>query len=108
MTAITTLSGATAVVTGAGAGIGRATALALAAEGAHVHVTDVEGARAEKVAAEVEGQGGTATAHRLDVTGHDAVVVFEVGAQDDSHGDIGLCERHLGPPPQTQRSQPVR
>lgn len=76
MTAITTSSGATAVVTGAGAGIGRATALALAAEGAHVHVTDVEGARAEKVAAEAEEQGGTATAHRLDVTDHDAVAAL--------------------------------
>jgi NAD(P)-dependent dehydrogenase (short-subunit alcohol dehydrogenase family) len=74
MTAKIALRGATALVTGAGNGIGRATAFALAAEDAHVVVTDVDLAAAEKVVAEVEEQGGAATAHQLDVTDADAVM----------------------------------
>ena len=49
------LQGRTALVTGGGSGIGAATCMRLAAEGATVAVTDVDLAKAERVAAEVEG-----------------------------------------------------
>jgi meso-butanediol dehydrogenase / (S,S)-butanediol dehydrogenase / diacetyl reductase len=55
--------GASVVVTGGGSGIGRAIARRFAADGAAVLVADVDGARAEEVAAEI---GGTAV--QADVT----------------------------------------
>ncbi len=50
-----TLTGRTALVTGAGAGIGEAVARAFAAAGAHVTVADVNRDAAERVAEEIEG-----------------------------------------------------
>jgi NAD(P)-dependent dehydrogenase (short-subunit alcohol dehydrogenase family) len=59
------VSKSVAVITGAGSGIGRATAEALASRGGRVVVTDIDGARAEKVAAAI---GSNAAAARCDVT----------------------------------------
>jgi NAD(P)-dependent dehydrogenase (short-subunit alcohol dehydrogenase family) len=50
-----TISGSTALVTGAGSGIGRATALALASAGAKVLAADVDVVSAEKTAADCGG-----------------------------------------------------
>lgn len=58
-------SGAVAVVTGAGSGIGEACARSFAKRGARVVVTDIDAARAEKVAADL---GDPAVARRVDVT----------------------------------------
>ncbi|ARQ71038.1 SDR family NAD(P)-dependent oxidoreductase [Streptomyces marincola] len=59
-----TLSGKTAVVTGAATGIGLATAERLAAEGAHVFLT---GRREDVLAAAASGLGPAATAVRGDI-----------------------------------------
>ena len=48
-------SGQVAIVTGGGSGLGEATARALAAQGARVAILDVGLARAEQVAAELDG-----------------------------------------------------
>lgn len=67
------LSGRTALITGAGQGVGAAIAGLLAAHGAHVLVNDVRSARAEEVAARIAEEGGSAEALPFDVTDHAAV-----------------------------------
>jgi 2-hydroxycyclohexanecarboxyl-CoA dehydrogenase len=64
---------ATAFVTGAGRGIGRAIALRLARGGHAVGVTDLDGATASAVAAEIAAAGGRATGVAADVTSLDAM-----------------------------------
>ncbi len=61
-------AGKVAVVTGGASGIGAATCRAFAIRGAHVAVVDRDTAAARKVAAEIAGNHGNATAHPLDVT----------------------------------------
>ncbi|MGA0544049.1 SDR family NAD(P)-dependent oxidoreductase [Brevundimonas sp. VNH65] len=62
------LSGRVAIVTGAGAGLGAAHAAALAARGARVVVSDMNGEAAERVCAEIQAEGGEATAIAVSVT----------------------------------------
>lgn len=63
-----TLSNRTALVTGAGSGIGKATALLLAQEGANVAVLSRTQEEVDAVAAEIEGQGGTAISITADIS----------------------------------------
>ena len=55
------------VVTGAGSGIGRAVAAGLCAEGARVVLADLDGLKAEQVAAELRAAGRDACAFQTDV-----------------------------------------
>ncbi|MEU6379395.1 SDR family oxidoreductase [Streptomyces sp. NPDC046909] len=67
-TAVFSLTGRVAIVTGAGSGIGRASALALACAGATVICTDLDPDTADETARAAEGEGWRAVARRLDVT----------------------------------------
>ena len=89
------LDGRVALVTGAGGGIGRAAARALAQAGARVAVTDLDADAAARVAAEIEGEGFTAGAHRLDV-GDEAEVKAVVGAVAAAHGRIDVLVNNAG------------
>jgi NAD(P)-dependent dehydrogenase (short-subunit alcohol dehydrogenase family) len=70
---VKSVEGAVAVITGAGSGIGRATAHSLARRGCGIVVSDVDAARAEAVATEIETDGGRATHTRCDVASDDDV-----------------------------------
>ncbi|RMF34651.1 MAG: SDR family NAD(P)-dependent oxidoreductase, partial [Chlorobiota bacterium] len=62
------LAGKVVIVTGGSRGIGEAIVRYLAGEGAHVHATyNASGERAEKIQAELQGQGRHVQFHRLDV-----------------------------------------
>lgn len=66
------------VITGAASGIGRAVAMIFAKQGATVHLMDLNDKAMTVVVKEIEGVGGTALAHQLDVTSPVAVkTVFE-------------------------------
>jgi NAD(P)-dependent dehydrogenase (short-subunit alcohol dehydrogenase family) len=67
------------LVTGAASGIGRATAVRFAAEGADVGVADIDAAGADRVAAEIRGEGDRATAMTLDQA-DDASIASALGA----------------------------
>ena len=77
--------GKTAVVTGGGGGIGGATCKRLAAEGAAVAVFDLNGAAAEKVAAEINAAGGKAQAFSCDI----AQLASVQQAVADTERDLG-------------------
>ncbi len=66
------LTGRSAVVTGAGSGIGRGIALVLASQGAKVWVADVDSAGADATVAEIREHGWGAESASLDVTDADA------------------------------------
>ncbi len=82
------LDGDTALVTGAGAGIGRMAAITMAAAGAGVAVTDIDGAAAEAVAAEIAGEGGEAIAFALDVADEAAIIA----AVEQTHAAFGRLD----------------
>jgi NAD(P)-dependent dehydrogenase (short-subunit alcohol dehydrogenase family) len=67
------LEGRAAAVTGGGSGIGRGIALALAGAGCRVAVLDLQQARAEQVAREIDERGGRAIALPCDVTDEDSL-----------------------------------
>ncbi|MGH3352998.1 MAG: 3-oxoacyl-ACP reductase [Nocardioides sp.] len=90
----TTLSGKTAIVTGAGAGLGRAEALALAQAGANVVVNDI-GAAADTVAAEIQALGPGAVAVKGDV-GDWSLSDQMVTAAVDTFGSLDIVVNNAG------------
>ncbi|MGW4401404.1 3-oxoacyl-ACP reductase [Amycolatopsis nivea] len=90
----TTLSGRTAIVTGAGAGLGRAEALALAAQGANVVVNDVSAA-GDKVVAEIEARGGRALAVPGDI-GDWQYAEYLVTAATEHFGSLDIVVNNAG------------
>ena len=65
--------GRTAFITGGAAGLGRAFARALTVEGASVAIVDIDGATAERTAAELTAQGATVVAVTCDVANEQQV-----------------------------------
>jgi NAD(P)-dependent dehydrogenase (short-subunit alcohol dehydrogenase family) len=62
------LDGKVAIITGAGGGIGQAIALRFAAQGAVVRIFDLNESAAAETVDRITNSGGTASAHRCDVT----------------------------------------
>ena len=74
--------GKVAVITGAGNGIGLATARLMAAHGARLVLTDIDNARLEEVAAELDPSGQRVYTRALDVSASaDCERVFEAAAK---------------------------
>ena len=86
------LEGTVAVVTGGGSGIGRSTAMMLAERGASVLVTDVDGAAAEKVAAEI---GEPKSSMQVDVTDEEQVAAM-VRQAVTSYGGLHVAVNNAG------------
>ncbi|TDD81339.1 SDR family oxidoreductase [Actinomadura darangshiensis] len=70
------------IVTGAASGIGRETAVRFAREGALVTVADIDEAGARQTVDAITADGGTARAHRTDVSDPDSVEAMVDGAAE--------------------------
>jgi NAD(P)-dependent dehydrogenase (short-subunit alcohol dehydrogenase family) len=83
------LSGKTALVTGAGRGLGQGMALALAEAGADIAIAELDLAAAEETAAEVGKRGRKALSFKADVTDFDSVqAMFKSVVEEWGHLDI--------------------
>jgi len=93
------LTGRTALVTGASRGIGEAIARRLAETGAHVLCAARNLEQVERVAAEIAGSGGSATAVQLDITSGDVrdriKALIEQRAIDILVNNAGITEDDL-------------
>ena len=89
------LGGQVALVTGAGQGLGRAIAKMLADQGATVIVNDFHGDRAERVAAEIIGNGGRAAPLQADVTDLETLTSRLAGASTKL-GPISILVNNAG------------
>ncbi|HEX3963491.1 MAG TPA: SDR family oxidoreductase [Trebonia sp.] len=87
--------GKVAVITGGGRGFGKAFGTALAARGAHVVLADIDADAAETSAAEIAGNGGSASGAACDVADEAGVaaMVDEVTAK---HGGIDILVNNAG------------
>lgn len=90
-----TLSGKTALVTGAGSGIGKATALLLAREGANVAVLSRTKEEVDAVAAEIEDLGGKAVSIAADISG-DGDMAQAVGLVVERFGKLDIVVANAG------------
>jgi len=88
------LNGKLAIVTGGASGIGRAIAQTFAAHGAAVHILDLNEESAKAVARDIVNTGGSAMAHRCDVT--DGADVKEVFGKILRDGRIDILVNNAG------------
>jgi NAD(P)-dependent dehydrogenase (short-subunit alcohol dehydrogenase family) len=91
------LEGKSAIITGAGSGVGRASALKFASEGAKVVCADIDGEAASQTVKLVEGQSGTATAVRCDVS-QEADVIAMIEAAVTAYGRLNILFNNVGVP----------
>jgi NAD(P)-dependent dehydrogenase (short-subunit alcohol dehydrogenase family) len=86
-----------AVITAAGSGMGRAGAVLFAREGAHVYVSDISLAAAEETVKMIRAEGGSASAHKVDVTKVDELrALFDVVRKEK--GVLHVLWNHAGVP----------
>lgn len=95
-----TLAGKTALVTGASSGFGRHFARVLAQAGASVAVAARRVDRLERLAQEINDQGGKAVAVALDVT-DPAAVKPAFDRAEAALGPVDICVNNAGVPTQT-------
>ena len=93
------LTGRTALVLGAGGGLGGAIARTLAREGARVALADIDGAAAERVAAEIGAAGGRALALTWDLADLDAIDAHVAHVERELGANDVLVNTTGGPPP---------
>ena len=77
-----------AVITGGAAGIGEAIARRLSADGFMIVIADLDGGRAEALAADISGRGGRALSKQLDVSVPESVAAMFDWLADD----LGKCD----------------
>lgn len=100
-TAVGSLSGRIALVTGASQGIGRACALELAKSGATVALAARNVEKLEAVAAEIAAAGGSAKAYALDVSSEESIkacakaVLADLGKVDILLNNAGITKDGL-------------
>lgn len=93
------LNGKVAIVTGSASGIGEAAAKQLAATGAAVVIADYNAAEGERVAEEIRGQSGRATAQKVDVSNEAEIratvdcAINEFGRLDILHNNAALTAK---------------
>ncbi|MDA7946016.1 MAG: SDR family oxidoreductase [Hyphomicrobiaceae bacterium] len=84
-----------ALITGAGGGFGRAIAQEFAHEGAHVFATDVSEDGTNETAELIRGEGGSATAIRLDVRRTDDIASV-LKTIEEKHGKLHVLVNNAG------------
>ena len=89
------LDGKVAVVTGGAGGIGGAISRLFATHGALVEVADVDDEAAAATVAEIEGAGGAARAHVVDVRSAEGVAALAAGVLDH-HGRVDVLVNNVG------------
>lgn len=89
------LAGKHAIVWGGGFGMGERTSYRLSQVGARVAVVDLEKARAEKIAGELNAQGGTAIAIQADVRIEDSVEAA-LAAAEAALGPVDVMATVIG------------